>query len=414
VRGHLERRGKDIWRAKVYVGFTDTGGRRYLMQTIHGSKRQAEDVLAQMIVDAGGGVELATRGTVKDLAVRWMRTTRGSLSSTTVSEYQRLLDRLILPRLGRTKLRGLRASDLDAFYADLRAKGGHDGRPLSAATVRHVHAMLRAMLGQGVKWGWLSNNPAARATPPRLNRRPVTPPAPEDVLRLIDSADPDLACYLRLAAVTGARRGELCALRWSDADLRTGTLAISRSIVGRRNDAVAEKTTKTAAGRRIALDTATVTTLKEHRRRCDERAKECAATVASDAYIFSPEPDGSRPWRPDGLTLAFGRLRRRLGLRTVRLHDLRHAAATQMLAAGIPVSVVAGRLGHASPATTLNVYAHWVRASDQVAASVLGDLLNPPPKETSTQTRPRSRRRPRRSTGGVSLAPVRIAPKEAS
>jgi integrase len=92
--------------------------------------------------------------------------------------------------------------------------------------------------------GWLPNNPAMRATPPRLDRRPVTPPAPEHVLRLIDAAAPDLACYLRLAAVTGARRGEICALRWNDLDLAEGTIAISRAVVGRRNDTVAVKTTK--------------------------------------------------------------------------------------------------------------------------------------------------------------------------
>jgi integrase len=250
-----------------------------------------------------------------------------------------------------------------------------------------------------------------RATPPRLNRRPVIPPAAGDVLRLIDAADPDLAAYLRLAAVTGARRGEICALRWDDIDLAASTVAISRSVVGRRNDSVSEKTTKTAVSRRIALDDATVEALRNHLARCRARADACGATLGPRAHLFSPEADGSRPWRPDGITLAFGRLRRQLGLGSVRLHDLRHAAATQMLAAGIPVSIVAGRLGHASPATTLNVYGHWVQASDQAAAAVLGDLLaggekprtSPTPSPTAARRtgRPRPSRRSARNTGGA-------------
>jgi hypothetical protein len=80
-----------------------------------------------MIVEAGGGGDLATKGTVRDLSIRWMRTATGNLASTTVAEYQRLLDRHVLPRLGKTKLRVLRASDLDAFYVDLRTSGGRDG-----------------------------------------------------------------------------------------------------------------------------------------------------------------------------------------------------------------------------------------------------------------------------------------------
>ena len=85
-------------------------------------------------------------------------------------------------------------------------------------------------------------------------RAAVTPPEPADVMRLLAEADPDLACFLRVAAVTGARRSELCALKWSDLDAEAGTVVISRSVVGRTNDALSEKTTKTGTGRRIALD----------------------------------------------------------------------------------------------------------------------------------------------------------------
>ncbi len=115
MRGYLEHRGKDVWRAKVYLGRTEEGGRRYLTQTIHGSKREAEDVLAQMIVESGRDTGAATKATVRELAGRWLATARGNLSSTTVAEYERILDRLVLPRFGRTKLRALRPSDLDAF-----------------------------------------------------------------------------------------------------------------------------------------------------------------------------------------------------------------------------------------------------------------------------------------------------------
>jgi integrase len=94
-----------------------------------------------------------------------------------------------------------------------------------------------------------------------------------------------------------------------------------------------------------------------------------------NGFVFSDDVVGSQPWRPDGVTASFVRLRDKVGLSSVRLHDFRHFAATQLLAAGVPVRTVSGRLGHANPATTLNVYAAWLQESDQVAATVLSDLL---------------------------------------
>ena len=111
------------------------------------------------------------------------------------------------------------------------------------------------------------------------------------------------------------------------------------------------------------------------RNRCRKRAKACAAALGDDAFLFGGQPDGSVPWRPGRVTLAFVRLCRDLDISNVRLHDLRHFAATQLLAAGVPVRTVAGRLGHANAATTLNVYAHVLESSDEEAAGVLGRLF---------------------------------------
>ena len=137
-----------------------------------------------------------------------------------------------------------------------------------------------------------------------------------------------------------------------------------------------EKDTKTHAARRIALDASMVKTLRAHKQRQAERALAGGVRVPRDARLFSYEPDGSVPWRPDGVTKRFVRLRARLGLDSVRLHDLRHFVATRMLAAGVPVPTVSGRLGHANSSTTLNVYSHFLEASDRDAAEALGQLLD--------------------------------------
>lgn len=100
-------------------------------------------------------------------------------------------------------------------------------------------------------------------------------------------------------------------------------------------------------------------------------------TFHQGAYVFSRDPGGARPWAPNDVTKAFIRLRKRVGLDSVRLHDPRHFAATRLLVAGVRVRTVSGRLGHANAATTLGVYAHSVEESDREAARTLGALIAP-------------------------------------
>ena len=152
MRGHLEPRGKGTWRAKVFVGFDkDTNRRMYLTRTIHGTKRHAENVMRQLLVEVGGGADASTEGTMAQLVGRWLEIASDSLSPTTLKEYKRLLDRHILPSLGKRKIRSLRTSDLDAFYARLKKSGGQHGIPLSAQSVRHIHTLIHRILSQAVK-----------------------------------------------------------------------------------------------------------------------------------------------------------------------------------------------------------------------------------------------------------------------
>jgi integrase len=182
---------------------------------------------------------------------------------------------------------------------------------------------------------------------------------------------------LWLAATTGARRGELCALRWSSVDLDAAELVIVRNLIVRGGQLV-EKDTKTHAARRIALSDDSIALLEEHRRRCAERAQACGVPLTADTYVFSFDPAGRQPMNPDSVTHRFGRLAKQVGLHT-RLHDLRHYAATQLIAGGVDVRTVSGRIGHAGGgATTLRVYTHFQAAPDRRAAELLEQTLRRP------------------------------------
>ncbi|MFZ0668438.1 MAG: tyrosine-type recombinase/integrase [Acidimicrobiales bacterium] len=116
--------------------------------------------------------------------------------------------------------------------------------------------------------------------------------------------------------------------------------------------------------------------LSGHWASVNEWARQAEVSVAPDAYVFSHAVDGSKPFRPDNVTGFFTRVRDSLDLRHVRLHDLRHFTATQLIGAGVDVRTVAGRLGHSDPSVTLRVYSHALEERDRAAADVMGRVLS--------------------------------------
>lgn len=386
--GSLRRRGDHKWELRVSTGRDPVKGRyRYVSRTVQGTRKEAEAALAALVtqVTTGAGGHSGTDATVGELVEQWLDLKRDTLSVTTWEGYAGKARFRLIPALGKVPVRKLTVRDIDAFYRVLARD-----EQLAASTVRQIHNVLTGSLAQAVRWGWRSDNPARLATLPSVRQREIRAPAPADVMAAIEQADQELALFVRLSAVIGGRRGEVGALRWIDVDLDGWDLSITKALVETRDRSIHEKDTKTHQARRIALDQATVEGLRAWRSEVEARAEPFGVTPRSDGFVFSPGLDGSKPWRPYHWTSAWRRLRDRVGIDpAVRLHDLRHFAATRLLDAGVPVKTVSGRLGHARPATTLNVYAHFIPATDRVAADVIGGLLAPSPP--ADQTEPTSR-----------------------
>jgi len=349
-----------------------TGRNRQLSKTVRGSKTQARQRLNALVAEAQAGRYDGTSSTFGDLVTKWLTLTEKDHSPTTFRTYRNLLKNHILPGLGDRPVNSIRTIDLDQLYQGLTSRAG-----LAPASVRQIHAIIRRAFRQAVMWGWVASNPAANATPPRLVKPKLSPPNAAQVnelLRYASKRDPELGHFLHISASTGARRGEVCALRWSNLDPKRMTLTIERSIV-EVPGGLTEKDTKTHAERRIALDPVTLAVFEAQRAIVTDRAKQVGMKIATNGYVFSREPDCRIPMTPGSVTKQFQAVRDALGYDNMRLHDLRHFAATRMMTAGIPVRTVSGRLGHANPATTLSVYTHFVEASDQDAAAVMGNIL---------------------------------------
>ena len=377
MRGSMRQRSEGSWELRVFVGRDPLSGRpQYVTRTFRGGRRDAERELAALVSSAETARPTASM-TVGEALEQWFEHAKQALSPSTVATTRVVLDSHLLPYLGTIPLRKLTPAKVDAVYRALRERGGRKGKPLSSATVQRAHNVLHRAMAQAVRWGWLPLNPVASATAPKRDHRVLQPPTPAEVLRVVEAAehiDHGLGVYLLVAASTGARRSELVALRWSDLDLHAGVVVIGRGVVTGLEGLV-EKDTKTHAARRIALDAGTVEVLRAHHEQLGERAKACDAELAGNAFVFSDEPDGSRPWKPDFVTQAFARVAKRAGVPNARLHDLRHFVATRLLANGVDVRTVAGRLGHKNPNVTLNVYAAFLPEADRDAADVIGKLL---------------------------------------
>jgi integrase len=376
------------WRLTVSAG-TDpvTGKRKQANATVHAPNNRegaklADIELAKLVVEVASGRGVPNAILTGQFLERWVEHRRRAWEERSPGQPDWTLNVIrkhIAPYIGDVPLTNddLRPIDLDDMYDQWREAG------MAESSVRRYHNIVRSALEQAVRWDMITSNPAARLEPPRPGKRRRKAPA-DDVLRaLLDEADRDYACYLRLAAVTGARRGQLVALRWPDLDLITdGTVRFTRAHA-RVRGGVAEKTTKADVDYGISLDPQTVTELRAHRVRCVERALATGVSLRPDAFVFAqPEtPDGAKAWTPSAASSKFKRLREQVSKRApaaahVPARDLRHWLATSMFADNYDPVTVAGRGGWSSPSVPMSVYAHFSPPRDQAAAASLAGRLD--------------------------------------
>lgn len=408
VRGEIETLPSGSLRVRVFAGRDPlTTKKHYLIETVPagpGAAREAEKVRTRLLNQVDERRNPRTKATLNQLLDRWLDVVE--IEPLTRRGYVNKLNKHVRPVLGEIQIGQLDPETLEAFYALLRrcrdrcdgrnknrhrVKGKHvcDDqcethvcRPLSPATVRQIHAILSAALNRAIRWRWIAVSPANQAAAPAQPKPDPKPPSAEQAAQIVTAAwrDPDWGMLVWLAMVTGARRGELCAMRWDRLDLATGVLEI-RTSIAQDGAKTWEKDTKTHQRRRIALDEQTVALLRAYRVRCEERAALLGSTLVPEARLFSRDPDGSTWLKPDSIGQRYERMCARLGW-DMHLRQLRHYSATELVAAGVDVRTVAGRLGHGGGGTTtLKVYSAWRSEADQRAASTLGVRMPAPPVE---------------------------------
>jgi integrase len=255
----------------------------------------------------------------------------------------------------------------------LLACGGHhrrtrEPRPLSPKTVRNVAGIISSAFARAIKWGLVTTNPVTASEPPvpKKHRGMALTPAQQKLVCDTASGPWCLAAFLEMCAGTGARRGEVLALRWSD--IHDDRVLITRSLT-QTKEVLEFKCTKTEDSTRpVSLAGSTLAALEAHRRRQDEFRQKFGPDYRTDLDLIFANPDGT-PLKPDSVSATVSALCRRLKLpKGASLHTMRHSHGSQLIAAGVDLATVSERLGHSNVRVTAEIYAHAIRGRDDEAA----------------------------------------------
>ncbi len=301
---------------------------------------------------------------------------------TTVESYSRHVRLHVLAYpVAQARLQQLSALHLDQLYSELLEDGRADRQGgLSHRSVQFVHSVISRALNDALRKRLVSVNVATAANAP--SRSSTRPPEAkvwsiEQERIFLDSpavrGDRYFALW-RLACMTGMRRGELIGLRWSDVDFDHDRLSIRQTIVPVHGRPTVSDTKTHRSERTIDLDTTTLAELRRHRAR-QGADKLAVGADYTDADLVFAHPDGHM-LNPKRVTEWFKRRAAAAGVPACRLHDLRHAHASHLLARGVPTKVVSERLGHAQESFTMSRYQHILPGMQADAAQGFADLID--------------------------------------
>ena len=315
-----------------------------------------------------------SKATVGEYLSTWINDIHASqLKATTLERYKQVINKHLIPELGTIKLQDLRASHVQALYTNLLTRPTATGEPLSPRTVELIGTVLKIAIKYAVNVDEvMAVNPASRVPLPKGKGSIPAPWSIQELNTFLDVARTHrLFFFFRLSAFTGARRGELLALKWSDFD--GSAITISKNRLSVNKQVVVQNSTKggTNGQRRVPLDRETIELFSAHRKRQLLERLALGEYWQDTGYVFTQE--NGLPIYPHTPSDLFQKLLTKAGLRPTRLHDQRHLHATELLRLGEPLHVVASRLGHRDAMVTATIYAH---VSDQQAETASSTFAN--------------------------------------
>lgn len=328
---------------------------------------------------------------LSDFVPKYLEVAKTTLSPATYEFYSRNINDYIIPALGHLKLKDIRPSHIQQYIKQLtelpkktRGQFQEDGETIAASTVRRYLTVLQSIFKQAVKQGLLNENPAnvEHLTLPKVQVPKIdifTKQEAAQMLAALENEDLQFQTLIQLAIFTGARRGELTALKFSDIDFEQRKITIERSAYKITGQPLATKPPKDYETRTVTINESCCQLLKMLKREKLAESQRLGSAWCGDDWIFTQ-------WNGEMMNLMtptkqFAKFLKKNGLKHRKFHSLRHTSATLLLYAGVNIKQVQGRLGHGDIETT-NKYLHLIEEADVEAANKLDIMLLPKSDKT--------------------------------
>jgi integrase len=367
--GSIRLRADGRWEATLTEA--PMGGRRRRRSYFGKTRAEAARKLTVALKAHADNLPLPSeRLTVATFLGQWLEAKEPGLRPESFRRYREACHLHVIPEIGRKPLARLTPADLQMLYARIRAKG------LSGTSLSLLHGVLHKALDDAARWSLVVRNVADLVDAPRRSTPEMRTLTPEEAARLLLAARGEpLEAFYTVALTCGLRLGELQALRWRDLDLDRRRLQVTATLQAVQDGAPVLAEPKTARSKRgVYLSDMAVEALRAHRARQLEQRLLLGGLYQDNGLVFANA--FGRPLDGNNIrTRSFARLLERVGLGPMRFHSLRHAAATLLMAEGVPVKVVSEMLGHADVTVTLKVYSHVLPGMQQQAADAMDRLF---------------------------------------
>lgn len=367
---------KNKYKVTVELGYDVLGNRRRKTEIVNGTLTEARMKEAEL---RNKYYHIGNVANVSDITLEQYselflkRYCQNNMSLVTISGYQDSLKRII-PIIGKEKLNKITPLMLDNMYAQL--KTGVTNKTLGYHSMYAFYKLMNVMFNQAIKWEILDRNPNLKATKPKKEKKERRYYDLEQVSKLLSCLENESIKYkalITLALDSGARRSEICALRWNDIDFNTNMLRIDNSLKVVKG-VLDEKETKTLSSKReIMLSNATMEVLREYKEWQDNYIKELGKKWKGADRVFTSKE--GKHMHPDTCDKIITKIVRKYNLPPITFHGLRHTSASILIHKGINPKAVSQRLGHSSTDVTMEIYSHTFDITKKESANAFDEIL---------------------------------------
>ena len=352
-----------------------TGKRVRKYKTVNGTKKEAERAMHEFITQIEKGYYVTNNKiSITEWVETWLEVyIAPNVSPTTLERYKGMIRRYIDPLIGHTQVQKMNTLAVQAWVNSLKVSPS-SGKPLSAATIKHIYHVLKGAMDKAVIAGIIPRSPCVSIMLPKGQKKQAVIYDEEQIKQLIRTArGTDMELVIDMELCLGLRRGELLGLQWCDVDWEKNQIHVVRNrVVVDGKSLVKEPKTENSI-RILDAPEMLMKKLRIHRGKCIENRMRMGRNYTVTDYIIV-HPDG-KPVYPEYLSQLFTKLQNMAGLPKCRFHDLRHLCASIMLLQGVNVKVAQERLGHKDITTTMNIYSHVLPSSAKEAAEKIGQLV---------------------------------------